>query len=547
MVKDTLGRMVEKPRYGGVVTLSQVVDPMSIDDAYVNPAANPMQRLTNECLITGDWTRGPTGTGEASWSIPGANFVHLTVGAIAETWEWVDDETIVYHIRKGIHFHDKPPVNGRELTADDVAFSVGYMKEGPGYWSKSYGPPVASWSAPDKWTAVVKSLPGRVQEGFLSTSDFMAIIPHEVIEKYGSVREWENVVGTGPFILQDCTPASFWHFERNPNYWMKDPFHPDNQLPYIDTVHILTIPDLSTRMAALRTGKVDELGGIVWEDHASLKRTNPELKSKGRVFVRSYNIWFRLDKPELPYDDIRVRRALYLATNQQEIKDLFYGGEAVMLSYPINPYEEYLPAYTPLEEMPESIRELYEYHPDKAKELLAEAGYPDGFKAKIDCLAYPHVDILSIIKDQWAKVGVELELQVKESAVHRSIRVGRKHEDMIMADATNGANYKLLSFRPEVFFNYSYVNDERINEAWEVIGARIMDWERNLPLLKELAPYIIGQCWSIETPAPIYYTIWQPWLKAYSGETHVNHANYPTFLQYLWHDQDLKEEMTGRR
>jgi len=87
--------------------------------------------LTNEELVQGNWMRGPSGTGEASFFyhvMPGPGIV---TGCLAESWEMPDATTQVFHIRKGVHFHNKPPTNGRELTADDIVYSLKRLWETP--------------------------------------------------------------------------------------------------------------------------------------------------------------------------------------------------------------------------------------------------------------------------------------------------------------------------------------------------------------------------------------------------------------------------------
>ena len=89
--------------------------------------------------------------------------------------------------------------------------------------------------------------------------------------------DWNTISGTGPFILKDFIAASALIYERNPNYWDHDPFFPENQLPYVDGVNILIIPDRSTQQAALRVGKIDVRAELIAEEWASLMKTDPEL------------------------------------------------------------------------------------------------------------------------------------------------------------------------------------------------------------------------------------------------------------------------------
>lgn len=117
-----------------------------------------------------------------------------------------------------------------------------------------------------------------------------------------------------------------------------------------------------------------------------------------------------------------------MAINFKSIVDNYYGGNAELLAQPVPPVPAFMNAYTPLEKLPDSTREMYEYHPDKAKQLLAEAGYTSGFKTNvITANTAQWIDLLSIIKNYWQKVGVDLEIQQREASVWKSIQTAGKH------------------------------------------------------------------------------------------------------------------------
>ena len=112
---------------------------------------------------------------------------------------------------------------------------------------------------------------------------FVFIYPPEVIQQHGDAKDWRNLVGTGPFMLTDHVEGSSLTYTKNPNYWGYDAKFPENRLPYIDRLRVLEMKEEATRLAALRSGKLDLVGGpgnspIKSMDQAeSLGKTNPDL------------------------------------------------------------------------------------------------------------------------------------------------------------------------------------------------------------------------------------------------------------------------------
>ena len=545
MVKE-----MEKPKYGGefIGALHQPITGfdtiLPLHSAYLWVTA-----ITNDEMLMGNYTLGPTGTGDAGWVMQGFINLDFYTGCLAESWEFPDDTTIVVHFRKGVRWQNKPPVNGREFTAEDAAWSLtrDLTTEGS-YHNMNYGRFFVSAEATDKYTMVMKVVEGSQGEMTKRTLDFHQITPREVVEMYGSMMEWENVVGTGPFMIEDYMPGSQVTLVRNPNYFMKDPFFPENQLPYLDGVKWLIIEDASTRIASLRTHKIDWLQTVGWEDHESLLKTNPELKESQYIqAAHQLVIYARTDKPELPFYDKRVRHALALGLNNPAITEEYYGGNAELMSCPVAPYGEYSSVFTPLEECPEYFQKEYGYYPEEAKQLLAEAGYPDGFKTNIVC-ATRHVDLLSIVKDQWSKIGVDLELKSHEYSVYRSFTAKRAHEEMIIAHQSTVSPAGMLQFKPENSQNCAMINDDFANETYKVVTANtVINEAKVAEALNKFYPYAREQTWWIETPSPHQWTMWSPWIKQYNGEQTVGFCNFFSFPRWIWVDQDLKEELTGSR
>ena len=475
-----------KPQYSGTYVELVTLPVLYFDSASGHQYGAYPLYYTNEKLIIGDWAKGPAGTGDTAFTsaylfpAPG-----IITGLLLESWDFTEPDTVVMHVRQGIHWHDKAPVNGREFTADDVVWSMKYLWEHPrSYYATSipWDTYMESLTATDKWTVVLKAKPGKLPMVYEYGFGQMMLPPREVIEQYGDMLEWENVCGTGPFMLVDYVAGSSQTYVKNPNYWRKDPLLPDNQLPYVDEIKQLLITDVSTQLSALRTGKID-VGAASWEDAESLMKTNPELKHSKFLTTYCTAIFFRVDKPELPYYDIRVRRALAMAVDQQEIINEYYQGNAELITSPLANIREWANTgmLPPFDELPESIRELFEYHPDKAKQLLAEAGYPDGFDATIPAYA-TFTDLLAIVQDYWADIGVNLSIDVKEWGTFASLGNKMAHEQMYIWGGVGGSYpFTFFWWTPGSMFNYSQVNDPVINEAITWFDENYFNYEEKYP------------------------------------------------------------------
>ncbi len=542
--------VTEEPSYGGTLRVVLSSEVQQLDQAGGRSHSGMYYNdMTFDPLTKVDWTKGPAGTGESSMIALSLIIPKFQKGALAESWEFPDAETIIIHVRQGVRFHDKPPVNGRELVAEDVIFTLNrlYFDVPKSYLVVSFTDDrkPQSMTALDKYTIEMKIVPGMAGEVMRGGFDFTRIEPHEIFDTYENMEDWRRLIGTGPFMIEDHVASSQTSFVRNPDYWETDPFRPANQLPYLDGVKFLVIPDASTRQAALRTGKIDRLSGQTWEDWKSLLQYSPDLLS-GSVATGGMHIWMKADGP--PFDDIRVRRALALAVDQPTTLEQLYGGNGELISLPTANLADYSDIYVPLAELPESARELFEYHPDKAKQLLAEAGYPDGFKFEVLTLS-ADVDTLAIVKDYLADIGVEMELQVKEIGAWYSMGIGRNYQAIMSYGIGTSNPMRMHNYRTGSLYNYAILDDARLMAVYDAVPQPVNDaeWDERAPIFRDVVPYIIDQSWAIQIPTPHSYTLWQPWLKGYQGEQAVSFHHGFTWVNYVWIDQDLREEKTGTR
>ncbi|MBN2077278.1 MAG: ABC transporter substrate-binding protein [Dehalococcoidales bacterium] len=543
-------KKVDKPQYGGTLTWALSSDIQGFDDAFRINVACTANSLTCEEPLTGDYTKGPSGTGEYPF-LRGSETTFYPYPLLAESWEWPDETTIVLNMRKGVHFANNPDseasqlVGGREVNAEDVVFSLLRMWNQPTSPQAMFCPydmAVESITAPDEWTVVVKTKPGMFSRVWMRAGDCIFVIPHEVIDKYGDMQDWQNNVGTGPYILTDFIPGSTATFVRNPDYWRKHPLFPEDTMPYPDGAKMLIMPDASSRQAALRTGAIDGVGKeqFPYDMWQSLKSTAPQLVYREYMAETTATIYMRVD--EGIFTDLRIRRALSMAIDRETIKHKYYDGKAEIYSYPILP--ELKQWYIPIEDYPESAQELFEYHPDKAEQLLTEAGYPDGFETEIVCTS-GNVDLLSIVVADWEKIGVKAELQVLEMGIYRSMMMGQKrtYSGCAYSDTMTEAPNELYVWQSGMPANAGNIKDDVIDQAFLGISAAYFDKEEQARLIKEVYPYIVDQSYIIPIAAPLVYMAWQPWLKGYNGERAIGLWNGADYYLYSWLDQDMKKSM----
>lgn len=545
----------EAPKYGGVVKLGYTTDTLGFDDAKREHYGTRTLMLTNEEIWTGDWTKGRAGgygEGKCDWFLGGSiGRLDYGIGELAEKVDILRNEgKLVLHLRKDVRWHNKPPTNGREMNADDVVASLERHRVPPFGAFVKYKPEAVEGltiSKLDDYTVVIKFDPLYFADMW-ACIDYVSIFPKDALDKFGDMTDWRNSIGTGPFILAEYVAGNRARLVRNPDYWGKDPIGPGkgNQLPYIDEVNMLVVPDTSTLLAAFRTGKVDVT--TMGPEDAQEFVKNPRLKYVKYVEdSASLVIYMRTDKKDSPFSDKRVRQALMLGLNNQKILDELYLGEGTLHPWPLVPVKEYQEAYVPLENLPKQVRELYEYHPDEAKRLLAEAGYPNGFKAKIVCWNYPaQVDVLSMVKADWAKIGVEVELEPKDYAGWTAIGARRAYDDMLAWWFAGCGNiYRGTNWSGASMWNASYVDDPVLNKARDDMLRAFPDETKANEIHRKLMPYLLEQAYVIPLPRAYTYRFWWPWVKNYSGEGSIGYWNAPNWVKYVWIDQELKRSIIG--
>lgn len=553
------------PQYGGVLRLTLSADITWGWDGVVTSFAVPgaTYGITNDPLWWGDWAKGPAGgygTNDTDW---GGHYDlwPLMAGRAAESWSWKVEAdgtgTIVYKVRQGVHYalntasEASRLVNGREMTADDVLFSIQRVAQDMrSYVAKSNQElQKAVFTKSGPWEVTITLPKDAMVTAICRLGMYGRIEPPEVVTKYGSLADWHNSVGTGPFMLVDYIPGSVAVLQKNKNYWGKNPVGPgkSNQLPYIDELRYLIIPDASTRESAMRTGKIDQISYMSeqWEEAELLKKGVPELLSIEATIPHGGEIQLRTDRP--PFNDVKVRRAIMMATDFQTIHKNLNGGIGLIETWPFPKVKGYEALYVNNSDpdVPESTRELYTYNPDKAKQLLAEAGYPDGFEmTALVNNTVTEIDYYSILADMWSKVGITLVLDVKEAGVVANLQRSHKQPE---ATIWGGSPIAIFYIPPTLYgtgANMSELNDPVILDALAKMRLdAISDLNLAMKDMRELSLYLRAQAYHIPRPKRPPVNLWWPWLKNYSGESFVSYGTTASWAEWIWLDTKLKKEM----
>ncbi len=550
----TTGKVVTAPEYGGTLTVALGNEPAGSDAWFGHPTMK-LNEQVGEMLGNLNWAVDRDEYDLTAFYIPDS----ARTGGLVESWDISPDGlTFTFHIRQGVHWHDKAPMNGRELTAKDIEYNWHrYTGLGSGY--TEFSPNIAQWggiddlgiesiTATDKYTVVFTIEEPNLQafrEIFWGYPLYM--LPPEVIEQHGDVTDWRNLVGTGPFELTDWTKGSSLTFTKNPNYWGYDEKYPENRLPYIDELRVMIMPEEGTRLAALRTGKVDYLGRMYYTPIKkismleSLLRTNPEIQVFP-FYIEPYGIAQDAQNP--PFNDIRVRHAMQMAVDVEAISHTYLKGWGK--TTPVGYMSDAMVGYvTPFADWPEDIKQYYRYDPEGAEALLDEAGYPRGadgirFKTGLDFRNIYDQGYYELVVAYFGEIGVEVELKPMDSASWGGRLREHKYEGMTseaigFATSILGHLGQNISTSP---WNPAGVREPAYDAMYEAAKAATTHEEQQR-LVREANMYLVENHWHLFLGGAPRFSVLQPWVIGGNGEN----IDTGVVIARLWIDSELKAAM----
>ncbi len=438
-------------------------------------------------------------------------------GDLAESWSQPNETTYLFKLRKGIRWQSKPPVNGRELTAEDVVYSVERFRTVKGNANAYMLSSLDKVEAPDKHTVrLTLKEPYVWFLDMLANSHAVAIIAKECVEKFGDLKKPEATVGTGPWMLDSYRPNVGYTYVRNPGY-----FQPG--LPYLDRVEVAVDEDNASRMAAFLAGKYDlgwEYQGVInrtdWLGlKDTLKQRRPRLQTAEYPNAVMNHISMRTDKA--PFSDVRVRRAMSLAINRQEIIDAVYEGAAAMNP----PVPAALKDWSvPFAQLGEGAQ-YYKHDPARARKLLAEAGHPNGFQATMDFTTYGSqilIDISQLVLKHLKDVGIDVKLNTKEYGAYIATTFYGKYDSMAFGPQTGFQepdNFLYGQYHPGEIKNQSHINDPVVADML-VRQRRTHDVAKRREVIYEIQRYLAKQQYYVQMPSAIQIAVWDAAVKNYA-------------------------------
>ena len=351
---------------------------------------------------------------------------------LATEWNVADGaKSVTLTLREGIKFSDGTPI-----TTEDVIWSLDRARDPQnGIWNFLLSS-VDSVTAPDDRTILISlKRPDPTITAALTVFN-SAIMPKDAFlsaEGETMAEKAENFgqapVGSGAFVLDSWERGSEMKLIRNEHYWAEG--EDGEKLPYLDGITFEVIPDDATRILRLQSG---ELGGaelIPFARVAELEADpsiNMELFPSTRVQYITMNVRETIEGEDNPLSDLKVRKAMTYAANKQAIIQTVTFGVG-------RPMTTFMSSATPLAT---DNGPLYPYDPEKAKQLMAESAYPDGFETSILALAgnQDEIGIATALQQMWSQIGIDLEIQQVDNAT-RTDEYRRGVFDMRVSAWTN--------------------------------------------------------------------------------------------------------------
>ena len=507
-----------QPRSGGRLNFAPGYQPETLDPTPKRTVTGELLSITNSRLLA-----FKTGSDVKYTEL-------VLVPSLAQRWETPDPQTYIFHLHPGVKFANLPPVSGRALTAADVQWSFEYLSRTGALKDLKPAATAAMFQGldkietPDEATVSVHFGQPYVPFTKYIASDFSSILAHEIFDQDGDFSK--RAVGTGPWQID--SPASQADtrtaYTRNPSYF-------EQGRPYIDSIYDIYLPDDTTAKAAFQAKQIDILNGIsvTADTAAEMVKSIPGVVDYTYLNPSPPYLYMNVSRP--PLDDVRIRKAVALSIDRDELIRVFAKGQgewALANSWP--------GLFTK-----EEIKSILRYDPAQAKQLVNEAGYPNGIDIDTD---YPgnkygavYIQQLQLLQSQFAKGGINLTLKnVDAVAQAQARRAGTFQLSLTTATGVESPLdpdvFLYSTFYPNAVDNYGRINDPELTPLLEA-ERREMDEAKRTQILRQAVQRINEVPWAAALYSDVRHELWHPYLKNYAPLMAYNNRRSPLWNSWL--------------
>jgi len=449
---------------------------------------------------------------------------------LAESWQINDPTTYTFKLRPGVRFHDIAPVSGRALDAQDVVYSFDRFMSISTY-KGNVTPVIDKVEAPDAATVVIKlkkpdaDFLNILADGLTST---VYVFPKEA-ESYDTIT---TVIGTGAWTFEGLQPGIATTWKRNPNYFLKDSM--GRQLPYLDQIKALTIPEYAQQLAQFQAGNIHLLSPKA-PDLGSLRQAVSGHELLAFDIPLTFQIFaFRQigSGSTSPFNDERVRRAVSMSIDRDGLidtlsNDTFYKDEGLEIQKPWHNIvgagltRWWLDPKAAMEKGEEWAK-WYKYDIAEAKKLLAAAGYANGFEAEyhrtVKIYGDTYDDAAEAFVPMLDAVGIKTKVQVHDYSSKFFPDIYSKGDyagmgNILQSFSTPGQTLFAL-YHPDGPFNRNKWNDPQVVDLIKKQGEEL-DLEARKSLVYEAQKYISNTMHNVPLLQQSWtgYTIGWPFVK----------------------------------
>jgi peptide/nickel transport system substrate-binding protein len=409
---------------------------------------------------------------------------------LAESWDISPDGLVyTFKLRQGVKFH-----NGQPFVAGDVKYSYERVLD-----PKTKSTSTAGLSSIDKIETpddgTVKITLKKPNAAFLVGlwSPNYAIVKKEDVDKNGDLTKTAN--GTGPFKFKDYTPNTKLTLERNPNYW-------EPGKPYLDGIEMVPVPDDTARSTAIRTGTVDFVEYAPAKDIPQLK-ADKSLTITGDQNTNIRYLGFNLTQKDKPWANPKVRQAISVAMDRSAIVDAAFYGLAIptLALFPAG-YWAALDVKVPAQDL------------KAAKQMLADAGFPNGFKATIKTWSsYPFLSNAALaVQDQLKQIGVQVDVLPEDNGTFIADNNSKNYDLLVSGTSgyTDPDNIIRQSFQSGLASNNSGYSDSEFDKLIDD-GVAVTKQEDRKKVYEKLQQKLLAD---------------NPWVMLYEGSQYEAMKSY---------------------